>query len=137
MAAARQRGEVLVARGVAEAVDDDVGAAELRAAPRRRSGSRASRSGARSRTRARRGLLLARHRADHDGAQAARPAADQQADAAGRGVHEQPGAGADVAEVAQQDVGGDALEQQGRGDVVLDRRGQADDPSAGTVRTLQ
>jgi hypothetical protein len=46
-------------------------------------------------------LLLARDGADDDGAEAARPRADQQADAAGGRMDEQARSGADVAEVAQ------------------------------------
>ena len=73
-------------------------------------------------------LLVARDGADDDGAEAARPRADEQADAAGGRMDEQARPGADVAEVAQEEVGGDALQQRRRGDVVLDRRRQANDP---------
>ena len=128
MAAAGDRPEVLVARGVADAVDDHVGAAEPRlhgigeAMVRRHDRMRATVL-ARDAS-----LLFARHRADHHGAELPGPRGDEQADAACGRVHEEARSGADVAEVAQQDVGGDALQQRRRCNVVLDRRGQTNDP---------
>ena len=73
-------------------------------------------------------LLFAGHRADHRGAQPPRPGAHQQPHAAGRRMHQQPRAGAHAAQVAQQHVGGQPLQQQRRGDLVVHRRRQAQHP---------
>jgi hypothetical protein len=73
-------------------------------------------------------LVFARHRADHRRAQAPRPRTDEQADAAGRGVHQHARAGLHVSKIVQQDVGGESLEKQRRGVVVFHRRRQAHDP---------
>src|SRR6185369_3154182 len=85
-----ERGEVLVARGIADAVDEHVDAVEL---PLHGVGelvlARHDRMLAAVGARDAR-LLFARDGADHRGAEAARPVADEQPDATGRGVDEDP-----------------------------------------------
>lgn len=82
-------------------------------------------------------LSLVRYRAEHDRAEAPRPGADEEADPAGRCMHDQARASADVAEVAQREVGGDAFQQQRGGGFVFPRCRRRTTQSAGTLRMLQ
>ncbi|KWT78971.1 hypothetical protein APY03_5183 [Variovorax sp. WDL1] len=128
VAAARQCRQVLVAGRIAQAVDQHVGTAAgalhgIGKAVVARHDRMLAAVLARDT-----GLLLAGHRAQYRRAQLARPGTDQQAHAAGCRVHQQPRATLHPAQVAQQVIGGDALEQQGGRGVVLDGRGQAHHP---------
>jgi len=55
-------------------------------------------------------LGFARHRADHAGAERPGPLAEQQAHAAGRGVHQDRVAGPDTVRAVQEVLGGHALQ---------------------------
>ena len=72
------------------------------------------------------GLLGAADGADHLGADVARPLAQQEPHATGRGMHEDAVSGLDRMHAMDQEVGGQALDHDGSGRLVVDCVGQPD-----------
>ena len=79
-------------------------------------------------SRARRGLLVVAHGADHGGAQLLGPLAGDEAHPAGGGVEQDGVAGLHLDGLAQQVLGGHPLEHHGRGRAIVDLGGQRHQP---------
>ncbi len=74
------------------------------------------------------GLRLGRHRAEHGRAQRRRPLAEEDADAAGGGLHQHHIAGPDLVDLAQQILCGHALQHHRRRRLVGDAVGDFHQP---------